>query len=80
MTLNTVVFPQPDGPMMLTKSCSLMSNDNPPSTSTEPCLLEKDFRMFRNASCTDMLILVLNLNHFALRLRARSAQSRYTVG
>src|ERR1700730_14216270 len=73
ITLKTVVFPQPDGPMMLTKSRSLMSNVRPPSTSTGPAFPAKDFRMLRNASCTAMPIPFQRLPRLKLHAARQSA-------
>src|SRR5216683_1424102 len=50
MMLKIVVLPQPDGPMMLTKSRSLMAKERSSSTRTSPALPAKDFRTLRTLS------------------------------
>jgi hypothetical protein len=45
-------LPQPDGPMMLTKSRSLIWKERSSSTRTSPVLPAKDFRMLRTLSWT----------------------------
>jgi len=52
MILKIVVLPQPLGPMMLTKSRSLMLKLRSSSTRTSPALPEKDFLTFRTLNCT----------------------------
>ena len=52
MMLKMVVLPQPLGPMMLTKSHSLMPNERSSSTAISPALPEKDFRMLRTLNWT----------------------------
>jgi hypothetical protein len=52
--LKIVVLPQPLGPMMLTKSRSLMLKLRSSSTRTSPALPEKDFRTFRTLNWTGM--------------------------
>src|ERR1700742_468767 len=52
MRLKIVVLPQPDGPMMLTKSRALMSKERSSSTRTSPALPGKDFRTFRTLNWT----------------------------
>src|SRR5437879_6992752 len=52
MILKMVVLPQPLGPMMLTKSRSLMQNERSSSTAISPALPEKDFRTLRTLNWT----------------------------
>src|ERR1700676_3592641 len=52
MMLKIVVLPQPLGPMMLTKSRSLMLKERSSRTRTSPALPAKDFRTFRTLNWT----------------------------
>src|SRR5580698_2918257 len=73
MMLKMVVLPQPEGPMILTKSRSLMPKLRSSSTRTSPAFPWKDFRTFRTLSWTGIwCILGLTRNLYATKETPRS--------